>query len=138
MTDSRVPRWSDQIDTTPYETSGRIATMASSSAKRTAIRRIAKVIDLISARHPLVVTGRPETEGREDVAARLGRDGEAPADCACALAPGDEQRGRVVHERLLHGGNGRAELRFVCGVAGTVECCIDRRVAAARGVEQAL
>src|SRR5207302_1159811 len=54
--DARVPRWSDQIEMTPYAISGKTAARASSSAKRCAMRRILRAIFTTSPAPP-----RPDT-----------------------------------------------------------------------------
>src|ERR1700722_3786319 len=99
MTDSRVPRWSDMIDTNPYATNGTMAAMPSSSANRVAMWRIFMSV----AARPLSDAARtPETKVAHDVAAGLGgRHDEALADRARTLHPRQKNGGRIVNDGLL-------------------------------------
>src|SRR5258708_5968456 len=98
MIDSRVPFRRERIDTTPYATSGRIATMARISAKRVAMCRILRPTQAISvsAGLPPIVDRPPEPQRAQDVAARLDGNLEPSAHGPRPLTPGQKDCRRIV------------------------------------------
>ena len=101
-TDSRVPRCSEIIDTTPYRTSGRTAAPARISAKRVAMRRMripsSLSVGCVRGRRP---DRTPQAKGAQNVTTGLDRHVEARADGAGAFAPGQEDRRRVIDDGAL-------------------------------------
>ena len=123
VTDSRVPRCSETSDTKPYASSGTIAAMPSSSAKRVAMWRIFISVGRPAGRR----RGSPQPERAQDIPSWLGvGHDEAFADRSGVLRPGQEDRRRILDDRVLKRGDTLAVLVVRGGVADAVERGIHR------------
>src|SRR6185503_9030950 len=125
MTDSRVPRWSEMIDTKPYASSGSTAAMPRSIANRVAMCRA--FMPLASARRQLSASRFPHADCAQHVAPFFCLHLESLADGARADRPGEEHARRVVHERLLQITDGFAVLVVRFGVADVIERSVGLR-----------
>src|SRR5579872_1656127 len=124
MTDCRVPRCSERIDTTPYATSGTTAAMPRSSANRVAmcLMRMTSVV----AGHLRCRDWFPQPQIAEHVPTRIGRRHvDALADRLRALLPREQDRLRVVHHRLLERDDVVDQIGFGRGMAHAIQCGIE-------------
>src|SRR4029079_11628040 len=104
--------------------SGSTAAIASTMANRVAMWRI--LISVVG--HALESGGTPEPERVQNVPARFLVDVKTRADGPRPLAPGEENRRRIIDHRRLKCGNSDSVLCLIGAVPERVQRLVDARV----------
>src|SRR5258706_8386661 len=122
MTDSRGPLRSESSDTIPNAINGTIAAPARISVNRVAMCRMRRAISQsISTRDLRHVQRAPKAQRAQNIPTWFHGHVEPCADRSSALAPGQEDGGRIIENRTLQSRHARAIGRGICGVTNAVE-----------------